>query len=202
MASKDLVDIPTEYLCLLTKEMMEYPTLASDGKNYEKDAIEKYINEHKKSPVTGEPLQIDGLKQNEALRKRIVEFKEEIPKIIAAKFREKMLGDFFGFKQEEEKLDTVQNMMGNLNIKEKKENPEREIGDFDNKNLLKFSNKELVLPPIQKVTPEELAKRVNLVFEEDVISPNTIAEILETGAEVAREKYVILTLENRKSKLF
>lgn len=202
MASKDLVDIPPEYICLLTKEMMENPTLASDGKNYEKDAIEKYINEHKKSPATGEPLEINGLKENQDLKKKIVEFKEEIPKIIAAKFREKMLGDLFGFKQEEEKLDTVQTMMENLNIKEPKGNPEIDINDFQNKNLLKFANKEVVLPAIPKISPEELAKKVNIVFEEDIISPTTIAEILEAGAEVAREKYVVLTLENRKSKLW
>ena len=122
--------------------------------------------------------------------------------MIAAKFREKMLGDFFGFKQEEEKLDNVQNMMENLNINNKQENFEKDISDFDNKNLLKFANKEVVLPPILKVSPEELAKKVNIAFEDDIISPTTIAEILETGAEASREKYVILTLENRKSKLW
>ena len=88
-----------------------------------------------------------------------------------------------------------------LHIKDTKENPETDINDFQNKNLLKFANKEVVLPKIPKISPEELAKKVNIVFEEDIISPTTIAEILETGAEVAKEKYVILTLENRKSKL-
>merc|ERR1712025_1052575 len=46
-------DIPPEFVCPITHELMREPVIAFDGCTYEKVAIEEYLEEHKKSPVTG-----------------------------------------------------------------------------------------------------------------------------------------------------
>ena len=46
------VDIPKEYLCPLTKEIMREPMVMPDGYTYEKEAIKKILQEIKCSPMT------------------------------------------------------------------------------------------------------------------------------------------------------
>eukprot|EP01083_Nonionella_stella_P013553 38157_1 len=48
------LQIPNEFICPLTKQIMRDPVKIFDNNTYEKQAIEKYLKEHNKSPVTGE----------------------------------------------------------------------------------------------------------------------------------------------------
>jgi hypothetical protein len=65
-------DIPKDYLCPITSELMEDPVVAADGKafplpphsrltvcaghTYERRAIELWFEKHLTSPITNEPL--------------------------------------------------------------------------------------------------------------------------------------------------
>eukprot|EP01084_Bolivina_argentea_P212056 360548_1 len=46
-------NIPKEFICPITKEIMQDPVIAFDGYSYDRIAIEQYLKTHKKSPTTG-----------------------------------------------------------------------------------------------------------------------------------------------------
>merc|ERR1712217_596574 len=73
MASKS-VDIPPRFTCPITKEIMKDPVIAFDGNTYERTAIEKYLNEHNKSPVTGAVADHTIVIPNNAMKQLIEEF--------------------------------------------------------------------------------------------------------------------------------
>ena len=68
------VDVPTEYCCCLSKQIMEDPVLAADGETYERTAIEAYFQKCRDtgrdlvSPITGEDLLHTFLSPNLAIR--------------------------------------------------------------------------------------------------------------------------------------
>eukprot|EP01083_Nonionella_stella_P076848 209566_1 len=51
---REMANIPNEFICPLTKQIMREPVKVFDNHTYEKEAIEKYLKEHNKSPITGE----------------------------------------------------------------------------------------------------------------------------------------------------
>lgn len=51
--SSESVEIPSVFLCPITKKLMSDPVVAFDGMTYEKSAISKYLEQHNRSPVTG-----------------------------------------------------------------------------------------------------------------------------------------------------
>ena len=75
--NNDLVDIPDEFLCPITQEMMENPVVAADGHTYERAAIVQWLQGHRTSPLTNERLKHDTLTDNFALKKAIVAFKKK-----------------------------------------------------------------------------------------------------------------------------
>ena len=72
-----LVDIPEEYLCPITHDIMLEPTVGTDGYTYERLAIEEWITTHHKSPMTREHMTLNNLKPNYALRSAIERFRAE-----------------------------------------------------------------------------------------------------------------------------
>ena len=74
--------IPVEYLCRLSKQLMNDPVICADGETYEKTVIEEWIQEHTKmkkkliSPVTGEEMQHPFLTPNFSIKTLIVAFRE------------------------------------------------------------------------------------------------------------------------------
>ena len=49
-----LVDIPNDYLCPITLQLMENPAITTDGNSYERVAIIKWFETgHNTSPLTG-----------------------------------------------------------------------------------------------------------------------------------------------------
>lgn len=50
-------NVPRNYVCLITQEIMENPVSDFFGHSYEKAAIKCWLNEHNTSPMTGKRLQ-------------------------------------------------------------------------------------------------------------------------------------------------
>lgn len=60
--------IPHEWLCPITTEIMINPVIGRDGHTYEKEAIEKWLDNKNISPITNEVMHKDGLVPNIVLR--------------------------------------------------------------------------------------------------------------------------------------
>lgn len=70
-------DLELRHRCPITKEVMQWPVVASDGHSYERSAIERWIGEgHKTSPMTNGPLENFSLVPNNDLRSAIQNWKE------------------------------------------------------------------------------------------------------------------------------
>ncbi len=67
-------DIPFTFICPLTKNIMKEPVITKYGSNYEKNAIENYLKENKKDPLTGNPLSLNMLKPNLKLKLAIEDY--------------------------------------------------------------------------------------------------------------------------------
>jgi len=73
-------EIPKNYCCPITLEIMKDPVVAADGHSYEKSAIEEWVNLSTRdplSPMTGSPLIHTMLTPNYTLRSQINEFLEK-----------------------------------------------------------------------------------------------------------------------------
>lgn len=70
------VEIPDQYRCPLTLEVMEDPVVAKDGHSYERRAIEGWLEKHTTSPMTNEALFSADLFPNHSLKSLILEWKE------------------------------------------------------------------------------------------------------------------------------
>ena len=70
-------DVPDEYICPITAEVMSDPVCLSDGFTYERAAIAQWLETHNTSPKTGAPLELKALFPNTSLRITIRKFVEE-----------------------------------------------------------------------------------------------------------------------------
>jgi hypothetical protein len=61
-------DLPHEWFCPITYEIMRDPVIAPDTRTYERSNIEEWIRTHGNSPFTREPMRVDQLIPNRALR--------------------------------------------------------------------------------------------------------------------------------------
>eukprot|EP01083_Nonionella_stella_P204831 746408_1 len=69
-------EIPKEYICPLSNQIMRKPVRIFDNHTYERSAIAKYLKEHKKSPITNEICDADDewMLPNRTLQQRIDTF--------------------------------------------------------------------------------------------------------------------------------
>eukprot|EP00747_Dinoflagellata_sp_TGD_P184628 gnl/TRDRNA2_/TRDRNA2_40440_c0_seq1.p1 gnl/TRDRNA2_/TRDRNA2_40440_c0~~gnl/TRDRNA2_/TRDRNA2_40440_c0_seq1.p1 ORF type:complete len:707 (-),score=155.00 gnl/TRDRNA2_/TRDRNA2_40440_c0_seq1:30-2150(-) len=65
------------FMCPIMHERMSEPVLAADGHTYEKQAIQRWLQLHNTSPMTGAPLAHRYLTENFALRHLIASYEEE-----------------------------------------------------------------------------------------------------------------------------
>jgi len=72
--------IEPDFMCPIMHERMNEPVLAADGHTYERQAIERWLQMHNTSPMTGAPLAHRYLTENFALRHLIASYEEELPK--------------------------------------------------------------------------------------------------------------------------
>jgi hypothetical protein len=77
MASSDSIiqDIPEEFFCPITQELMVNPLMSRTGFNFEKTAIMEWISEHNNTcPMTRQPLRASDLVHNRRLQLKICEW--------------------------------------------------------------------------------------------------------------------------------
>jgi len=60
--------LPTEFLCPITREVMDDPVIAADGFTYERRALERWLASHATSPQTNARLPSRLLVPNRALK--------------------------------------------------------------------------------------------------------------------------------------
>lgn len=75
--SRDELQVPDEFRCCITQDLMERPVITSDGHTYERAAIAKWLEEHATSPKTGHALPDAVLRPNHALRAQIITWREK-----------------------------------------------------------------------------------------------------------------------------
>ncbi|XP_015765328.1 PREDICTED: WD repeat, SAM and U-box domain-containing protein 1-like, partial [Acropora digitifera] len=70
-------DVPFEFLCPITNKIMKDPVTASDGYDYERQAIRRWFRRKRTSPVSNEELTDLTFRANDELRNRICVFMGE-----------------------------------------------------------------------------------------------------------------------------
>lgn len=90
MISTKEINIPEEFLCPISREIMTDPVVAADGHSYQKDSIKEWFSRGKlKSPLDGLNLSTTLLYDNKNLKKLIREYvsrlsKERLTELISA----------------------------------------------------------------------------------------------------------------------
>jgi U-box domain len=70
-------NIPPEFICPLTLEIMIHPLMDRNGRSYERSAIIEWISQQKSTcPMTRQPLHVRDLIPNSKLRKEITQWRE------------------------------------------------------------------------------------------------------------------------------
>lgn len=72
------LEVPSNFLCPISKEIMKNPHFAADGFTYELAAIKRWLEDHKTSPKTNMKLQHKHLIPNHNLRVQILEWKQRL----------------------------------------------------------------------------------------------------------------------------
>ena len=72
--------VPEDFKCPITTFIMTDPVCAEDGHTYERRAIERWLEDHDTSPLTGAKLPSKMLLTNYALRNAIEESSEILKK--------------------------------------------------------------------------------------------------------------------------
>jgi hypothetical protein len=76
-SSSDL-DIPDEYICPLTLELMRDPVMTKYGNSYERSAILKWVAcGNDRCPLTRRPLHLNDIVTNHQLRSKIRQFQKD-----------------------------------------------------------------------------------------------------------------------------
>jgi len=71
------MDIPSEYICPITQEIMVDPVTDNEGISYEKESIKEWLSRKRTSPISRQPLNIGDLRPNIALKNLISNFNEK-----------------------------------------------------------------------------------------------------------------------------
>uniref|UniRef100_A0A6C0APV3 U-box domain-containing protein n=1 Tax=viral metagenome TaxID=1070528 RepID=A0A6C0APV3_9ZZZZ len=66
--------VPDEFICPITTSIMSDPVIGSDGHTYERSAITEWLRAHTTSPITREPMNVQGLRPNHSLKSMIQRF--------------------------------------------------------------------------------------------------------------------------------
>jgi len=70
---------PQDFYCPITHEVMRDPVVAADGFTYERSAIEQWLRNNNRSPMTNAPLQHRTLVLNQVLKNQITAFFDKYP---------------------------------------------------------------------------------------------------------------------------
>lgn len=81
--SPKFVTIPKQYVCPITKKLINDPVVAADGYSYEKAAINLWFEtNHNNSPIDNSRLKNLDLNPNQNLKQTIQEFRSKLPKTL------------------------------------------------------------------------------------------------------------------------
>jgi hypothetical protein len=65
-------DVPHQYICPITKQLMVRPMMTKTGFNFERDAIIAWVNDYGSCPLTRQPLRKGDVVTNHALKMKIM----------------------------------------------------------------------------------------------------------------------------------
>ena len=72
------LDIPTEYVCVITCRLFKDPIVASDGNSYERNAFTQWLSGHTlPTRIAGGGITNDSLIPNMSLRSQVMRFRDE-----------------------------------------------------------------------------------------------------------------------------
>ena len=71
------MDIPSEFICPITQEIMKEPVSDNEGVSYEKLSIERWLSRNNTSPMSRRPLYMRDLRPNIALKNLISSFNDK-----------------------------------------------------------------------------------------------------------------------------
>ncbi|KIE04381.1 hypothetical protein NF27_IE00170, partial [Candidatus Jidaibacter acanthamoeba] len=72
--SKELFDIPEEYCCPITSQIMMEPVIIDSGETYEREAIIKWLKQNNTDPRTNTQLRTKNFIENRSIKRSIVTF--------------------------------------------------------------------------------------------------------------------------------
>ena len=102
----ETIEIPSEFVCPLTLQLMTDPVVTRYGQSYERSAIVEWIAKGKDCPMTRQPLSLGGIITNHALRAKIRHWQvqNELPIVLISHDPSSlgMFGYFMIPKKEEE----------------------------------------------------------------------------------------------------
>lgn len=70
-ADESMIEIPEQFICPITQELMQDPVVTKYGQSYERSAILEWISQGKDCPLTRQPLTLGGIITNHPLRSKI-----------------------------------------------------------------------------------------------------------------------------------
>ena len=74
---QEAAEIPEDYICPITHQLMYDPVVAADGETYEREAIVRHLQSSDLSPLHGDPLAHTMLTPNRALKRTIDAFRQK-----------------------------------------------------------------------------------------------------------------------------
>ena len=76
LEASEAAEVPNDYMCSITAEIMSDPVTTVDGFTYEREAITEWLRTNDTSPFTGATLESKALIPNLSLRSMIRSFVE------------------------------------------------------------------------------------------------------------------------------
>ena len=76
--SQNTINVPDDFYCPITGDLMNEPVLGKDGHSYEKSEILKWLSTNSTSPMTREPLTKDDLVDNLPLKRSIEAIRDRL----------------------------------------------------------------------------------------------------------------------------
>eukprot|EP00292_Cryptomonas_paramecium_P033809 CAMPEP_0113675758 /NCGR_PEP_ID=MMETSP0038_2-20120614/8215_1 /TAXON_ID=2898 /ORGANISM="Cryptomonas paramecium" /LENGTH=100 /DNA_ID=CAMNT_0000592611 /DNA_START=77 /DNA_END=379 /DNA_ORIENTATION=- /assembly_acc=CAM_ASM_000170 len=68
------IEVPEDFFCPITLDIMRDPVIGTDGRTYDCTAIVAWLSKHRRSPLTNLPMGSENLRPNEQMRKEIEEW--------------------------------------------------------------------------------------------------------------------------------
>lgn len=159
LTNYDDSDIPNEFICPITQEIMCDPVVAADGFTYEREAIQKWLDTGRKlSPKTGLKMPNSDLRANINLKILINDFKNQNPTVrqnkltetdleIAIKLREEDIANLIDKKDAQLKVEREARVKLLSEIQKMSENNQYTISGIANKlteNIFENAKKKFV----------------------------------------------------------